>query len=353
MSLSRMFLLAKRHFVSFARHNTMKKLANLCRVYYHYFRGSTTVKGHPFEIIIDPVNMCNLKCPLCVTGQGKNTRKLGIMPFENLKKIIDELSPWLYKVRFYSWGEPLLHKDIYSMIAYAAQRNIATEMSTNFTRSSPADLGKLIDSGLENLIVSLDGASEATYSRYRVGGSFKVVVENIRTLIQQRKARQRRYPEVEVQFLVMKHNEHEIDAIRELAEELGVDRIRIAPLTVNVNDTEQAYTWLPRDEKWSRYSYGNYDDKVYTKRKRCEWLWRSMVFNWDGSVSPCCVYEGPKSDLGSVQEASLQEVWNNEQYRSARGVFNENQKSGSEPHTICGRCKGIPRALEKDQHGLY
>lgn len=345
--------LVKRHFKSFVRHNTSVKFKNLCSLYYQYWRGKTSIKGHPFEIIIDPTNVCSLKCPLCATGQRKNNRPNGRMPFEEFTRIIDELGRWLYKVRFYSWGEPFVHKDIFRMISYVSHENIGTELSTNFHDFNATDVDKLVDSRLEHLIISLDGARESTYVRYRVGGNFTRVINNIRALMKAKALKKSHKPLVEIQFLVMKHNEHEIKEMKKLAKELGVDRLRLAAITLNVKEPVQVKEWLPTNEKWSRYEYHSLEDKIHRKRSRCEWLWRSAVINWDSTISPCCVFEGPKTDFGSLKEKSFKEIWNNSHYQGARGVFNKNGKISSKPKNICIRCKGIPLAANSQQHGLY
>jgi radical SAM protein with 4Fe4S-binding SPASM domain len=281
-----------------------------------------------------------------------------MMSYEKFKSIIDELGRWLFKVRLYSWGEPLLNTDIYRMIEYANHANIGTELSSNFNHFSTNEADKLIDSGLELLILSLDGAKENTYLQYRVGGSFKTVTNNIRTLVKKKESRRKRFPFIEIQFLAMKHNEHEIQDIKKLSKELGVDRLRIAPLTVNVRDQNQIDEWLPSDKKWSRYDYQRngslkIEDKIYENRKRCEWLWRSAVINWDGTVSPCCVYEGPKTDFGSLNKESFQHIWNNQHYQLSRSIFAKNNSQKKDSTTICTRCKGIPTAFDKKQKGLY
>lgn len=347
--------LIKRHFHSFFRHNTPTKFANLVHIYYQFWRGRRVVQGYPFEIIIDPINFCNLRCPLCVTGQNKNRRPYGTMPFEEFTRIIDEMRQWLYKVRFYSWGEPLLHKDIYRMVSYTRRNNIGTEVSTNFHSFSneDQDAEKLIDSGLELLIVSLDGTTEKTYMEYRIGGDFRKVLNNIKALTKAKTVKRSHFPVVEIQFLAMKHNEHEIPDMKKLAKELGVDRLRIAPLTLNVRDPNQVKEWLPANEKWSRYDYPTLEDKIYRKRRRCEWLWRSAVINWDSTISPCCVFEGPKSDFGSLKDRSFEKIWNNERYQVSRNVFNKNHKSFTDLKTICERCKGMPLAEDDQQYGLY
>ena len=171
--------LARRHVLSFYRHNTSAKLLNLCSLYLQKWANKSVLRSHPAEIIIDPINSCHLQCPLCPTGQHVNSRPKGKMTYESYQRIIDELDRWLYKVRFYSWGEPLMHEDICRMIGYAAERNIGTEVSSHLNILKENDARRIVESGLEMLIISLDGADEKTYSQYRVGGDFNKVPENM------------------------------------------------------------------------------------------------------------------------------------------------------------------------------
>ena len=325
---------------------------NLCFLYIQKWANKSFLRTYPVEIIVDPINVCHLKCPLCPTGQRVNSRPFGSMSFENFQRIIEELGRWLYKIRFYNWGEPLMHRDIYKMIAFAANKNISTELSTHLNLLSLSDAQTLVESGLELLIISLDGADDKTYSHYRIGGDFNKVINNIKSILREKERLGRKYPLIEIQFLVMRHNESQIEKIEALAKELGVDRLRIGPVTVNIKN-EEDWQWLPSSERMSRYSYSEKKDKIYSRRRKCEWLWRSTVINWDGTVSPCCVYEGGKADFGSLNGKRFFEIWNNERYRYSREVFTKKSKGNNRLEIICSHCKGIPVAMDEKQHGLY
>jgi MoaA/NifB/PqqE/SkfB family radical SAM enzyme len=344
--------LFRRHGKYFLKHNTLLKMINLLKLYMQRMANRSRLTAYPFEVIIDPLNICNLRCPLCPTGRRVNSRPPGKMQVEAFQKIIDELGPYLYKVRMYNWGEPLLHHDIYKMIAYASKNNISTEISTNLTVLRPEDAAQLVRSGLELLIISLDGADSETYSRYRRGGDFNIVIENIAAIVREKIESGSRYPIIEIQFLVMKHNEHQIQAIKRLAKDLKVDSLKFGPVTINIKNVGDR-TFLPTDEGLSRYYYVEAKDKIYASRKKCEWLWRSSVINWDMTVAPCCVYEGPQIDFGRLGSESFLDIWNNDRYRQAREVFIGNGSTQATTVTICHYCKGSPRALSDTQAGLY
>lgn len=351
---SRLFMLASRHGASFWRHLSFKKMLNLVTIEYQRIRQTPHVKGYPYEIIIDPTNMCNLRCPLCPTGQRTNTRPFGRLALGDFVRILDEVAPYLFKVRLYSWGEPLLHKDIFDMISYVRKKNVGTELSTNFQTFSEEDAKRMIRSGLEDLIISLDGTTQESYERYRVGGDLQKILDHIQRLQRIKRELHSRYPLTELQFLLTRHNEGEVGEIRRLARDLEVDRFRIIKLIINVKDEEQRKQWLPKNPKYSRYDYVTLEDKIFSSQKGCPWLWRSAVINWDGTVSPCCILEGEKTDMGNALQDGFKTVWNNDRYVASRlSVKNPNSIHPPEIRTVCTSCKGYPKTKDKKQQGLY
>ena len=273
---------------------------------------------------------------MCPTGRGETQIERGkyFMTFDIFKKIIDEVGEYLFEVDFYFWGEPLLNKDIFNMIEYAHKRNIRTRISTNF--SFTVDFDRLIQSGLDEIIISCDGASEETYKIYRVGGNFQKVLRNMKLLADRKRELRSKNPEIIWQFLVMKHNEHEISKAKKMASEIGV-KLRLLPIRAGlgpdiINDhKENKYiSWLPK--KITRY---NKDGSRKFRIKSCLFLWLQTFVNADGSVSPCCGAFYKKDDMGNVLENGLQNVWNGGKYQLARAVvknklINEN--------IICSEC---------------
>jgi radical SAM protein with 4Fe4S-binding SPASM domain len=285
-----------------------------------------------------------------------------MMPLSTFKKIIDETGKYLISIDLFNWGEPLLNKDIYEMIAYAHGRNIVTSVSTNFQHFSEEHAEKLISSGLDILILSIDGASQESYEKYRVGGDFRKIIENISLLVNKKKERGSRHPYICWQFLVMKHNEHEVEAARRMARELGIDHITIDHAYLPVATREEAVKWLPGDSRYHRYNVEDLertwkkaetrqdlvqtDDRPDDKDKRgkkelkrkvnCSWLWTQTTINWDGGVSPCCAIYDPAEDFGSISDTSLISIWNNKKYRESRR-FSSKGEAG-ETLTVCMKC---------------
>lgn len=310
--------MAKRHLFSFLRHNTLKKMANLALAEWEMRRGNTNLRGKPFMIKIDPISFCNLSCPGCPSACNSGTSNNGRMDFELYKKIIDELKDYLYKVSLYAWGEPLLNKEIYKMIGYAAQNNIGVVVSSNMNVFSGWHAEQMIESGLEHLIVAIDGATQESYSRYRIGGRLDKVIDNLRILNETKRIHKSKFPLVEMQFLLTEENRSEIPAIKELSLKLEVDRL----IFKSFYEEDKSRFSLPFAKK---------------RKNRCHWLWQSMVLLWDGSVTPCC-FKNTKPKVGSVVSDSVTQVWNSQVYVKSRELFCQ-EKISDEANEECTYCK--------------
>jgi len=323
----------------FTRRITVRKVMNFCLiVFQHAVTKDSYVIGNPIELVIDPCNICNLHCPLCPTGQGRDERLKGKMSFENFKKIIDELGAYLYEVDLHNWGEPLLNKEIYDMILYSHVHNIKVSLSTNLNFFDEVRCERLVKCNLDHLIVSLDGASQETYEKYRVGGNFDKVIDGIKMVIQKKKELYSFSPFITWQFLVMKHNEHEIPDAQRIATEIGVDKFELMPIHGDMGRevfwnedkiTAKAVDWLPRSK-----NYG------LNKMSPCNFLWCQAVVNWNGAVSPCCAVYPEKYDFGNMFDAGgFKKIWNNEKYRAARKIIRQKKTHSSlDKEIICSYC---------------
>jgi len=329
-----------RHAQSVLRHGTPKKVANLVRVEAERKLRRIEMKGHPYLLIIDPCNYCNLRCPLCPTGMGTLGRKQTMLSLDHFKLYFDPFSDYLFEAYMHNWGESLLNKNVYAMIEHAQSRNVGTNLSTNFSETTSSDIDSLLDCGLEYLIVSLDGTSAETYSQYRVRGKYDNVVHNLAEIIRRRNQRGLRHPTVEWQFIVMKQNEHEIPEAEELAHQSGVDLLRFIPVGMPYDTPDRravADQWYPTTVRGRAYSpdveqqFGQAN-----KPSPCFYLYRSMVINSDGGVAPCCVVYKKESDFAQMP-ADVMVTWNNDHYRSARALFS-NQEAPRTVSTICDGC---------------
>lgn len=334
----------------------ISKLTNYLKVKYSYLIKSPKVYGYPTSIRIEPTNICNLNCPLCPSGEL--TRPKGFMKLSDFKKIIDELYPYLFTLSFWNYGEPLMKNEFYDMIKYAKDKGIHVTTSTNghfFT--SNEKVKRLINTGLDVVIVSMDGATSATYDKYRVNGDVDKVLDGLKRLVKIKKELNSKTPFIQLQFIVMKFNEYEIPFIKGLAKEIGVDELLLKTVNLNmdyakrgselIDDFLKKTKYLPTNEAYSRYKQeAEISNRVDINKLSCPSVYFGSVINWDGSVSPCCNDADSSINFGNCLEEGFMNIWNNDKYVNFRKMLNKNK--GSIP--LCKFC--IPeqeKYLEKKQ----
>lgn len=301
---------------------TPKRLGNAILVGTSFYLSKWTGRmfhyGLPVSIAFEPTTSCNLRCPECPSGLRSFTRPTGMLSDDLFKRSIDELSPTLSYLIFYFQGEPYLNPRFLDLVKYASQKNIYTATSTNAHYLNDENARRTIESGLDRLIISIDGTTQETYEQYRIGGNLEKVLEGTRNLIRWKKKLKSKTPHTIFQFLVVKPNEHQIDEVKKLARELGVDEVGFK--TAQVYDYENGNPLIPNNEKYSRYSKTS-DGKYKIKNEwdnHCWKLWHSSVITWDGTVVPCCFDKDATHRLGELKTNSFHEIWNNEAYRNFR-----------------------------------
>ena len=345
----------ERHLSALIRYPTIGRLVNLALVETERILGKTRLRGKPYITVIDPVNACNLKCPFCPTGMGTLPLKPGTMSLEKYRELVDEIASHTIKLILYNWGEPFLHKDILSMIKYAHDRKIATSISANLNIIPEGGGEAIVRSGLDDLIISCDGLTQETYEKYRRGGQLETVLKNLEEIAAAKKRLGSRYPVIEFQFLVFKHNEHEAGRVEEFAKKRGADFVRLAKPYVNVDFDEIGLAENPEyvrgqylDEEVSQspemdiFSPSADQEKCaahFTPPLKCFWPWRTMVINWNGQADPCCG-KNYLQGFGNVFEQSVSEIWNNRFYRYARAWIRGKAKNDPNLKIVCRGCPG-------------
>lgn len=301
--------------------------------------------------IIELSNCCNLKCPLCTTGGLKKANpniKRGMMSLDCFKTCINKLLPCLRYLELYTWGEPLLNNDVCSCIRYATDRRIVTQISTNM-QIYTEDIGnKLIESGLKKIIVSCDGLTQSTYERYRVGGNLNKLERSVKHLIQTKKEKQSKYPIIEIQFIVFKHNEHEMEAFREHWLSIGVDNVHfIAMSFMSKMGKELAVRdgFVPSSPQWAPF-------QPYGKLRTCALLYDHISVNWNGDIYTCCFPCGDETyKLGNLQEDDIARIWNGKVYRYCRRLLKRHKADSEEwSNTMCHDCVGVFPSLSAKRY---
>lgn len=196
---------------------------------YHYSRfvGKPTHWALPFSISVEPTTSCNLRCPECPSGLRSFTRPTGMLKEELFRKVIDELQSTLSYLIFYFQGEPYLHPQFLDLVRYAVSKKIYTATSTNAHYLTDEMAKRTVQSGLDRLIISIDGTTQETYQSYRIGGNLDKVVEGAKNIIRWKKELKSISPFVVFRFLVVKQNEHQLEAVQNLAKEIGVDHVAL------------------------------------------------------------------------------------------------------------------------------
>ncbi len=318
---------------------TPKRLINIAKVGFSIAASRLLrrpiVWGYPLMLMVEPTNICNLKCPMCPSGNGTLTRSRGKMKLENFKHVIDEIGEYLVLILFWNQGEPFINRSFIDMIALAKAKGIPTMTSTNghYLRTVE-EAEAIIKSGLDEIIVSLDGTDQETYEKYRVGGKFKTVMDGIELLIQRKNELKSRRPIIHLQFLVFKHNQQQIDQVTEIGRKIKVDRLSLK--SAQVYTKEQAEAYLPDDDKYRRYENTGRGHKMKLKPQNwCKVIWYSSVLNWDGMAAPCCFdKDGDYAYGNAFNEHGYKLLWTGREIQSFRRQILKD-RAGMD---ICGNC---------------
>jgi radical SAM protein with 4Fe4S-binding SPASM domain len=299
-----------------------KRAANALLILGSYLVSKVTkkavIKGFPISISCEPTTSCNLRCPECPSGLRSFTRPTGMLQTNLFKKTIDEMADRLLYLIFYFQGEPYLNPSFLELVAYAVKKNIYTATSTNAHYLNDENAKKTIESGLDRLIISIDGTSQETYQQYRVGGNLEKVIEGTKNVLKWKKALNSSTPHVIFQFLVVKPNEHQIEDVKILAKELGVDEVAFK--TAQIYDFENGNSLIPTIDKYARYEEKS-DGKFQIKNKlidHCWKMWHSCVITWDGIVVPCCFDKDAEYRLGNLQKETFAQLWKGKAYDDFR-----------------------------------
>ncbi|MEO8769776.1 MAG: radical SAM/SPASM domain-containing protein [Ferruginibacter sp.] len=318
---------------------TFARLWNGIKVLSSFYISRFTKKpvqwGLPVSVSFEPTTSCNLRCPECPSGLRAFSRPTGMLEKDFFTQTIDDIHKQLLYLIFYFQGEPYLNTAFLDMVKYASSKKIYTATSTNAHYLTDEAARKTVESGLDRLIISIDGTTQDVYQQYRVGGKLEKVLEGTKNIVKWKKELKSKTPFVFFQFLVVKPNEHQIEDIKRLAKEMGVDEVRFK--TAQVYDFENDPNKLiPTIDKFSRYKK-NEDGTYRAKNKlanRCWKLWHANVITWDGLVVPCCFDKDAMHQLGNLKNESFKNIWHNPNYKQFRGDLMKSRKNID----ICANC---------------
>jgi len=304
-----------------------KRLLNFFLVRISLFFKMEKCLGLPIHINIEPTGSCNYQCIKCERfsdiyvddGPVFNDKN---MPFEYYRQIINDIGDTLLTLRLWNYGEPLINKDIFDMIKYAKKKNVIVAISSNLSLLTSESAKDLICSGLDYLVVSFDGASSETYNLYHGRRYFDKVVNNIEALVKSKKSLRYSTPLIELQFIVMKENEEEINKIRNLAGELGVDKmtyLRIHKDRLNLSKFkgfDSNADILPKNKDFCL------NKEEIRRIIFCSIPWEGTLIRYSGLVLPCVSDIGQQHGMGRLFQngnyLGFRKLWNNYNYRKFR-----------------------------------
>jgi len=315
-----------------------KPVINYLKIFFlfHISRltGNVFTASFPFAFSAEVSSMCNLGCPGCMVGMGKTVREKHFMDILIFEKLLNETRRRSFYVNLYFQGEPFLNKNIFDFISKAKSKRFYTVVSTNGHFLDEKNNEELIRSGLDRLVVSIDGIRAETYSHYRKAGDFFKVIKGIKNLTQQKKVTKKKHPFIVLQFLVHRNNEHELKDLKSFAGQLGVDMVKLKSMQFHTPESMEKLS--PSNEKYRRYRQ-NTDGTWHVKsngQKPCFRIWSQFVITSDGDVVPCCYDKIPQHVAGNINEGSITEIWKSKKLNALRkNLINNKNLPG-----ICYNC---------------
>lgn len=290
--------------------------------------------GLPMTISVEPTTACNLRCPECPSGLRAFSRPTGNLKEDFFRDTIDELHKELLYLIFYFQGEPYINPKFLDMVKYASDRGIYTITSTNAHFLNDANAKKTVESGLDRMIISVDGTTQEVYENYRKAGNLETVLQGARNMVKWKKELKSKTPHLIFQFLVVRPNEHQIEEVYKLAEEIGIDEVKLK--TAQVYDYKNGNELIPTLDKYARYAEKP-DGTWQVKNEllnHCWKLWHSCVITWDGMVVPCCFDKDAEHRLGDLKKEKFVDLWHGEAYKG----FRTSLLKGRDQIDICTNC---------------
>lgn len=319
-------------------HLSISRLWNLMVLRFSYQLSKIKKKGihrgNPFALSIEPTTACNLGCPACPSGLKEFTRPTGKIDIKKHQDWLNQVAKKVFYINYYFQGEPFLHPQFLELIREAKQKKIYTATSTNAHFIDDKKAKEIVQSGLDRLIISIDGLTQKTYESYRIHGELSKVIAGAKALVSAKKEFKSTTPHLIFQFLVVKANEHQIPDVQTLADQLGIDEVRFK--TAQVYDYLHGNELIPENEQYARYikqKDGTYRFK-YKGGNACWRMWSSSVITWDGQVVPCCFDKDAKHTLGTLQEQSFETIWKSTPYQNFRNAVLTNRNAID----ICTNC---------------
>lgn len=277
----------------YVQYATIFKIYNFAKALFNWYFGRSINNAQPSYLRVETTRKCEVGCLLCHESKS-NT----FYPFDLYKNLIDKFKSTLIVVSLYDIGEPLEVKNLTDFISYANNNKIGTIISTSLSVEREEDFWvKLVNSGLDRIVVSIDGVTKDVYNKYRKNGDFNLVIQNLERLIYYKK----KYNSsliVEWQIIDFPWNQDELEPARVFSKEKGCDDFRIIQEAANARI---------RALKSS-----------YIRTKNCFHPYFSLNITAFNEVRPCCKIHDTRMTLGNLSNNSFEEIWNGNNIKEIR-----------------------------------
>ncbi len=296
-----------------------------------YNRQWIAAVGRPVVFQIELTNHCPMTCEMCPRTEHMQ-RPLGFMDPAIYRKVVDEAAETTSRVFLHHFGESLLHPGLGEFITYARKHGIGTYLSANPALLTRPRIEAVVDNGLHELVLSLDGATAETSAkvRGRAAADVELAEKRIESLIEYRKEARSTKPLIVMQIVRQRQNLHEVDDwIRKWDRKPGIDRIKM----------KSYVTWDGRAEEINRLRI---EDRTKKPRVVCDKPWTSVTILWDGRVVPCCFDCDGHLTLGNVGEQSLKSIWHGERLRNLRACHSSGDLASIKLCAMCVDKEGYP-----------
>jgi MoaA/NifB/PqqE/SkfB family radical SAM enzyme len=337
-SLVRRAVYLQRHAALALPYLTSHKVANLILNEVELRLARPRPHSVPPYIKVEATPLCHLSCGACwhhSKAYKKTLHNKMHLTVDRVARIVHPIVRELVGVSLSNSGEPLLNRELPEIVHYLHERRICTGFPTNLSvplTSSQAEA--FVSAGLDQMLISLDGACEESYLKYRTGGNFQLVLENVSKMAEAKRRLGARRPILVWKMVVFPHNAHEVPIVGRTWRLLGFDAVEFV---------------LDHQSAENNAIKAQVNREMVAGRKPCFWAWNSTVIGWDGGVQPCCqqVNEIP---LGNAAEQNIRTIWQAEPYGRLRAGF-ARRRYGEDMHPVCRRCIGLPAKAEQIRVG--
>ncbi|WP_269593228.1 radical SAM/SPASM domain-containing protein [Methanococcus aeolicus] len=275
---------------------------------------------------METTNACNYRCVMC--PRETMTHEVGFMDDELYKKIIDEACKLgVQRVRLHFYGEPLLHKNLIERIKYAKRKGLFVDIDTNAELLTPDLSEKLVNSGIDQIIISFHGLTPEEYKHITGRDSFGVITKNITHLIKIKEIKNIKKPKIIIQTTIM---------------------------DINYKNVHKVFNYFPKDKVEFSVTNCNYNPLLmkndyrhikfeYNRKVPCLSLYNTLVVSWDGNVTVCCSDVNFNLSIGHIEDGIIN-LFNNDKIKKLRKyhLFGKFDKL-----PLCKKC------IDPIAHSLY